>query len=122
MKTFYQTMKFEKDAQKKAKELEAKFGVKFDYYGTMGGYKFNAYTTKDTAESKNAAEWIMGYLPKVNKVVAVNTQFVSIVKVAEMSKLTIATVASGFAWLINHKMVKVEIDRMGKPAYIALWE
>lgn len=115
-------MKYQAQAQAKQHELEAKHGVKFDFYGRAGGFNFNAYTTKETVESEAAATAIMQYIPKVNKLVAINTQFVSIVKVAEKSGMSVKEVASGFAWLINHRMVKVEIDRMGKPAYIALWE
>lgn len=112
-------MQWERDAQLKAKELEIKTGVRFDYYHAAGGFNFNAYTTKDTVENAEFAAAIVPFINKVNKYGMTN--FVSIVKVSDASGISVAHVAQGFAYLINHKMVKVEIDRQGKPAYIALW-
>lgn len=108
MKVFYSTYTWQQ-ARDKRLALEARWGIRFDYYGTRGGYGFSAIVTRETPSDMAAGKQLLSYLER---------DYRSFVYLADVSGMALSDVVAGAKALVYHQEAVATVNRNGHFAAI----
>lgn len=103
MKTFYK-YHYEQQAQGRCTKFEAATGVKWEYYGTRGGFGFTPIVTAETALDSLAAVKLLLFLTPTYK---------SFVALHKISGLPLLDVLTGAKTLVHNQQAVPAVNRMG---------